>query len=326
MNKNKLWIKEDEYLLTELYSEGIPTKLIAQQLQRTQKAVINKAYVMGLSKSSLYTQDEIEYIKENYNKMNIRQLAENIGRGKNWQNVSRKAKELGLTNVTKRKFRHSDQPKPVDRSPKFKTDEERATYKSKVMKEWHATHEHPKGMLGKTHSKEYRARRSKIMKDQWANPNSYFNSEENKQKQSERMSKSQNERIRRNQSLGYSRGKGGTRADLGIYVRSSWEANVARYLNFLIKQKTIFKWEYEPDTFWFENIKRGTRSYTPDFKIWDTENSDPYYWEVKGYMDAKSKTKLKRMAKYYPDVKVVVIGKDEYNDIKKNKALIKNWE
>ena len=326
MNKNKLWTKEDESLLTELYSEGIPTKMIAQQLQRTQKAVINKAYVMGLSKSSLYTQDEIDYIKENYNKMNIRQLAENIGRGKNWQNVSRKAKELGLTNVTKRKFRHSDQPKPVDRSPKFKTDEERAANKSKVMKEWHATHEHPKGMLGKTHSKEYRARRSKIMKDQWANPNSYFNSEENKQRQSESMSKSQNERIRRNQSLGYSRGKGGTRSDLGMYVRSSWEANVARYLNFLIKQKTIFKWEYEPDTFWFENIKRGTRSYTPDFKIWDTENGDPYYWEVKGYMDAKSKTKLKRMAKYHPDVKVVVIGKDEYNDIKKNKALIKNWE
>lgn len=326
MNKNKLWTKEDESLLTELYSEGIPTKLIAQQLQRTQKAVINKAYVMGLSKSSLYTQDEVEYIKENYNKMNIRQLAENIGRGKNWQNVSRKAKELGLTNVTKRKFRHSDQPKPVDRSPKFKTDEERAAYKSKVMKEWHATHEHPKGMLGKTHSKEYRVRRSKIMKGQWADPNSYFNSEENKQRQSESMSKSQNERIRRNQSLGYSRGKGGTRSDLGIYVRSSWEANVARYLNFLIKQKTIFKWEYEPDTFWFENIKRGTRSYTPDFKIWDTEDGDPYYWEVKGYMDAKSKTKLKRMAKYHPDVKVVVIGKDEYNDIKKNKALIKNWE
>jgi len=65
----------------------------------------------------------------------------------------------------------------------------------------------------------------------------------------------------------------------------------------------------------------------PDFKVWDQEDAEPYYYEVKGWMDAKSKTKLKRMAKYYPNVKILVFGKKEYNDLKKKlSAIIPNWE
>lgn len=119
----------------------------------------------------------------------------------------------------------------------------------------------------------------------------------------------------------------GTREDLGIYVRSSWEANFARYLNWLKDNNAIYRWEYEPDTFWFEAIKRGTRHYTPDFKVWDTAESEPFYYEVKGYMDAKSKTKLKRMKKYYPSVRVVVIDAKAYRMIKKDvHMLIAGWE
>lgn len=122
--------------------------------------------------------------------------------------------------------------------------------------------------------------------------------------------------------------KQGKRSDLGdIYFRSGWESNFARYLNFLISKKLIYKWEFEPDTFWFNAIKRGVRSYLPDFKVWETKNGKPYYIEVKGYMDAKSATKIKRMAKYYPDVKLVVVGKKEYDEIKaKLSGLIPNWE
>ena len=46
------------------------------------------------------------------------------------------------------------------------------------------------------------------------------------------------------------------------------------------------------------------------------------FWEVKGYMDSKSKTKLKRMAKYYPDVKLVLIDSTYYNDLKKKLGAI----
>ena len=48
------------------------------------------------------------------------------------------------------------------------------------------------------------------------------------------------------------------RDDLGFYVRSTWEANYARYLKFLVKHQQIYDFEHEPDTFYFE-VRRGTR-------------------------------------------------------------------
>jgi hypothetical protein len=104
------------------------------------------------------------------------------------------------------------------------------------------------------------------------------------------------------------------------YLRSSWEVNYARYLQWLKEQKKIKRWKYEPKTFWFENIKRGVRSYKPDFEVVNNDNKIEYY-EVKGYMDSKSKTKIKRMKKYYPEVKLNVVQKDEYNTIKKWEKL-----
>ncbi len=101
-----------------------------------------------------------------------------------------------------------------------------------------------------------------------------------------------------------------------MYFRSKWEANYALYLDFLVKQGEIDHWEYEVDCFMFEQIKLGTRSYRPDFKVFNKDGTFEYH-EVKGYMDSKSKTKLKRMAKYYPEVKLILIDQPVYNDIKK---------
>lgn len=120
--------------------------------------------------------------------------------------------------------------------------------------------------------------------------------------------------------------KGGTRADLGIYVRSTWEANYARYLNWLVLHGQIKAWEYEPLTFYFEAVKRGNRSYCPDFRV--TENNGvQVFHEVKGYLDAGSKTKLARMKKYYPQHTVILIQNKEMKEIKaKLGALIPHWE
>lgn len=96
-----------------------------------------------------------------------------------------------------------------------------------------------------------------------------------------------------------------------LYFRSKWEANYALYLDFLIDHNEIVKWEFEPDTFMFEKIKLGTRSYTPDFKVFLKDGSFEYH-EVKGYMDSKSKTKLKRMKKYYPKIVVRLVDQSEY--------------
>ena len=101
-----------------------------------------------------------------------------------------------------------------------------------------------------------------------------------------------------------------------IHFRSKWEANYALYLDFLVKQKHIKCWEFEPDRFLFEKIITGTRTYIPDFKIYHFDDSFEYH-EVKGWLDSKSKTKLKRMKKYFPQIKMILIDKEAYYDIKK---------
>lgn len=103
-----------------------------------------------------------------------------------------------------------------------------------------------------------------------------------------------------------------------FFFRSKWEYNYALILDTWKRLGAIQSWEYEPDTFWFEKIKRGVRSYTPDFKVlWP--NGLLEYHEVKGWMDDKSKTKIKRMARYHPKIKLVVIESSDY------KALVKRW-
>lgn len=120
--------------------------------------------------------------------------------------------------------------------------------------------------------------------------------------------------------------KGGTRPDIGIYVRSRWEANYARYLIHLKEQGTIASWEYEPDTFEFARIARGNRHYTPDFKVTLPDGSVEYH-EVKGWMNDDSRVKLNRMARYYPDVKIILIDQKVYRGLAKSmRDTLPGWE
>lgn len=100
-----------------------------------------------------------------------------------------------------------------------------------------------------------------------------------------------------------------------MFFRSKWEVNYALYLSYLVKLGQVKRWEYEADVFMFEKIKLGTRSYRPDFKVFNNDGTTTYH-EVKGWMDPKSVTKIKRMAKYYPEIKLIVIDSDSYKDIK----------
>ena len=188
------------------------------------------------------------------------------------------------------------------------------------------THGHPKGMLGKHHTQRTKERLSKKGVQRQA---SILPLDRELRIQKMLATKERNGTLIVPQFKDgnmYSRTKGGKREDLdNCYFRSAWEANYARYLNFLIENNEIKGWEFEPETFWFEGVKRGCRSYTPDFKI--VNNYDEVEWhEVKGWMDKKSKTKLKRMKKYHPNIQIIVIGEDEYKAISKWKAMIPNWE
>lgn len=110
-----------------------------------------------------------------------------------------------------------------------------------------------------------------------------------------------------------------------IFFRSSWEENYAHYLQWLKGLGEIQDWDHEPDTFWFDAIKRGVRSYLPDFKV-ITAKGETEYHEVKGWMDSKSKTKIKRMAKYHPSVKMVIIDSNRYRALERTvSGLVPNW-
>lgn len=125
----------------------------------------------------------------------------------------------------------------------------------------------------------------------------------------------------------YKNTKQGSRVDLGgMFFRSGWEANIARYLNIMQENGTISKWFYESKRFVFPTIKVGVRSYLPDFCI-VTNDGKTQWWEVKGYMTKKGQTAINRFRKFYPDESLTIIDKKKYEVIKKEyQKRIPEWE
>lgn len=180
---------------------------------------------------------------------------------------------------------------------------------------------HPKGATGIKHSDEAKKKMSNASKLMWENM-----SEEKRDEYSMRASVNARKfaSMNRNNASWKAawREIGGKRN----YYRSRWEANYACYLQWLKEKNEIQDWKHEPKVFWFDGIKRGCVSYLPDFCVIEKNGSESYH-EVKGWMDDRSKTKIKRMAKYHPNVKLVVIDKTVYKEIeKKVSSFIVNWE
>jgi hypothetical protein len=106
-----------------------------------------------------------------------------------------------------------------------------------------------------------------------------------------------------------------------IFFRSSWEYYYAIFLEKLKQENKIKEWLHEPKCFWFEKVKRGVRSYLPDFFILHN-NGEEEWVETKGYYDNKSQTKMKRMAIYYPNIKIRLVGAEWFKqNLKACKAL-----
>jgi hypothetical protein len=185
---------------------------------------------------------------------------------------------------------------------------------------------HPRGMAGKKHTPEALAAISAASHAYWERSKANGTGHMSPEARNRRSDISLAAMPGKMDKMTYSRAKRGVREDVGpMHFRSAWEANYARYLNWLKARGDIDSWEYEPDTFWFDKIKRGVRSYLPDFRI--HEKGRVYYVEVKGWMDDKSKTKIKRMAKYHPKVDLRVFGEKDYRSLKANLGrIIPNWE
>jgi hypothetical protein len=227
--------------------------------------------------------------------------------GKSRQNICRKARRLGL----------SDKSRPENAEGRARA----------RLPKWQDK-PHPRGMAGKKHTPEVCRAMGEASRRNWATWKTFGigrMSPENRAATSKRMRIVQ---ATRPASTNYTRTKGGHREDLGgIYFRSSWEANYARYLNLLIKMKVVQSWEFEPETFWFEGVKRGAVSYKPDFKVYYRGDEKPEYVEIKGWEVAKDRTKWRRMKKYHPRVKLVIVGAKEYRSLAaKWSAAIPNWE
>lgn len=124
----------------------------------------------------------------------------------------------------------------------------------------------------------------------------------------------------------YDRIKRGSAADLGgTHFRSSWERNVARWLNWRIEQGEVVSWEFEPHRFTFPGVLRGPGGYTPDFRLVLPDGSVEWL-EVKGRELPADRSKWKRMKQFYPEVKLTVLGADTYKSLQSKFGGLPFWE
>lgn len=287
---------------------------ISKKLGRSKGSIRNKAYELKIThKEKYYTEKEIKFLKDNYNKMSMNDMAEILK--KNESNIYRKMKELGLKKT--KRISNTINPRKVYRWTEKEKKEMSKRAKENIKKNGFSK---KFTFKGHKHNESSREKLSKVSKKQWANMTPQ-KLEKRKLKQRETKIKNGTLNPMKMQKNPYSRTKGGKRKDLNnIFFRSSWEANMARYYNYL-----GIEWQFEPKTFVFKNITRGSVSYTPDFYLPKLDK----WVEVKGWMDSKSKTKLKRFEKQYPEEgqKLELITQKEYNQIKKEYSKkIENWE
>ena len=113
--------------------------------------------------------------------------------------------------------------------------------------------------------------------------------------------------------------KSGVRKELGPYeLRSSWEANIVRYLQYM-----KIKFAYEPRRFYLTK----KLSYLPDFQLLSDNPWNAKWLEVKGFWSKFDKRRLLTFVKKYPKETLVVIGRDKYKLLAKEYGkLIDGWE
>ncbi len=283
----------------------------ASQLGMCGQSVHERLVKMGLSTPvNVFTDVERDILREQYqdaaNAGQLAGLAAAMGRTKPF--IARQARVLGLT----------------DRGRQRKY---LAGVASLAMREWYRINEHPRGMLGKKHSAEVGLAIAKAGRDRWA-------AMTDDERDAAVLKRIKAKAAKNDGKVSAGTGENGRSwkaawREIGgqrCYFRSRWEANYARYLQTLVEASEILSWEHEPKAFWFEGIRRGSMSYLPDFRVVDTAGNVTFH-EVKGWMDERSTTKLARMAKYFPEVAMVVIDSVSYKKLRALLAhVVPDWE
>jgi len=127
--------------------------------------------------------------------------------------------------------------------------------------------------------------------------------------------------IRNNHNFGNkNRGKFGFREDIRIFVRSRWEANYIRYLNYV-----GITWEYEPKRFRLSNGK----IYIPDFHLLKNRNGRvlDVWIEVFGYDNKEKRKKIAMCILEYNFLPLMIVEEKTYKEIEKEySSKIIGWE
>lgn len=280
---------------------------VAREVGLCGQSVHERAVRLGLKlQNPKWTDDEKFFLIEHYKNYlldgKLQELADKMNRTK--QFICRKAKALGLTDISRQKSLVAG----------FKPN--RPDYSKKP---------HPKGMKGKKHSQETLDILSQKSKELQEKINLEDGRRESISKKMVMTKHGKGNLINPRQKQTWKadwREIGGKRK----YFRSRWEANYARYLEFLKVQKQILDWDHEVEVFWFEGIKRGCVSYLPDFKVTELDGSFTYH-EVKGWMDDRSKTKINRMKIYHPSVILKIIDANWFRQNNRTlTSIIYGWE
>lgn len=287
-----------------------------------------------------WTTEEIEFLKQNYqlkgklwcmtelNKSEgqVRSKAARLNlsaRGISEACINRN-KQHALILKGRKRPEQSELIKKMHAEGAFKRTEEQNLNVGKRVKKWISENGHPRGALGMKHTEATKL----IISEKSKSAAKSMTDDQILSK----TKKAANTRMKNGTIFPMARlnasWKSGWRniGDNKKYYRSRWEANYARYLEWLRQKGHILKWEHEPETFWFDGIKRGCVSYLPDFRVTELCGTIVYH-EVKGWMDDRSKTKIKRMGIYFPKVKLIVVESKQYKDVeKKVSAMIEGWE
>lgn len=283
--------KATDIQITDAYAALGSVTAVAQALGMCGQSVHERLVRLGKNTPiNIFSANDEDFLRDNYQNFvergELSVLAAQLGRTR--QFLCRKARAFGLTDRSRPKSESA-----IEEIRRRQID-------------WHKKNEHPKGFLGHSHTLEAKKRIAAGFRNYAKTaPNCVL--------------------IRGRFGASW---KAGWRDIAGnnIFFRSRWEANYARYLQFLFERGDITDWKHEPETFWFEEIDLGVASYLPDFRVVGLDGKIVFH-EVKGWMDKRSAEKLRLMALYRPEIPLIVIRRPDYRAlVTAFSSVISEWE
>jgi hypothetical protein len=166
-NARSHWTKTEDDHLRQFAGERTHAEL-AVELSRPVSGVRNRCHRLGLVVDRKWTDDEVQKISAAYTAQHSKDidlpgLSAELGRPKT--SISRKARELGLTDISRPVKRPED--KRI-RKAMFTSEQERRLAQSEQTKARIAKYGHPRGALGMKHTQQAKDAIAEKSREMWA--------------------------------------------------------------------------------------------------------------------------------------------------------------